>query len=153
MNCNVQIVNSQRFRPFPRELKQLICRTVQAVAEYEGVQFDCEVCVKLAGRVAVRRLNREFRGIDKTTDVLSFPSGEYPPKDGQACCYLGDIALNVEQAQAQAEEYGHSFERELAFLTAHSTLHLLGYDHQTEAEARDMFSRQEAVLTAMGLTR
>ena len=152
MKCNVQIINSQRFRTLTREQKRLICRTVQSVAEYEGVQCDCEVCVNLVGKVTIRRLNREFRGIDRTTDVLSFPSGEYPPQ-GQDHCYLGDIAINVAQAQFQAEEYGHSFEREIAFLTAHSALHLLGYDHQTESEARDMFARQEAVLTAMGVTR
>lgn len=153
MKCTVEVVNSQRNHTLTRAQKTLICRTVQAVAEYENITFDCEASVELVSPAKIRRLNREFRNVDKPTDVLSFPSGEYPPDGVCAVCYLGDIAINVAQALSQAEEYGHSFDRELAFLAAHSAFHLLGYDHQTEAEAEDMFARQEAVLSGMGITR
>ena len=88
------------------------------------------------------------------TDVLSFPSGDYPLTEGETYLYVGDMALSLERARKQAEEYGHSYEREVAFLTAHSVLHCLGYDHVDGPEQeREMFSRQEAILSGMGLSR
>ena len=103
---------------------------------------------------SIRELNRDFRSIDRATDVLSFPSGDYPLEDGAEYLYVGDMALSLERARRQAEEYGHSYEREVAFLTAHSVLHCLGYDHVNgEEEEKEMFSRQEAILQGMGISR
>ena len=99
----------------------------------------------------IRELNREFRNIDRATDVLSFPADE-PVVKGKGR-FLGDIALSLERAKTQSEEYGHSFRREVAFLTAHSVLHLLGFDHIVPEEEKEMFAKQEKVLNDMGITR
>lgn len=110
----------------------------------------------------IRQLNREQRGIDKPTDVLSFPlldysdgkplieAGDIDPDSGMVC--LGDIIISVEKALEQADEYGHSREREFAFLAVHGTLHLLGYDHESKDDESIMFSMQESILDEMGLT-
>ena len=110
----------------------------------------------------IRVINNEQRGIDKATDVLSFPMLEFD-EDGTACAdydtdgdyvILGDIVISLERAREQSEEYGHSFIREVAFLTAHSMLHLLGYDHiKSEKEERIMCEKQEAVLQSLGIVR
>lgn len=102
---------------------------------------------------AIRTLNREQRQIDRVTDVLSFPMFDEDFDDDEYAI-LGDIVLSAERAKEQAEEYGHSFQRELAFLTVHSVLHLLGYDHELgKAEESEMFQKQEQILKGMGLTR
>lgn len=98
----------------------------------------------------IRRLNRDFRGIDRETDVLSFPAGE---EYGNEEATLGDIAISLPRAEAQAEEYGHSLERELAFLTVHGMLHLLGYDHIEAADEARMRQEQTKILTEMGIER
>ena len=99
----------------------------------------------------IRRINKEFRKIDKVTDVISFALID--DKDIVQTNELGDIFICVEKAKSQAEEYGHSTDREFAFLAVHGYLHLCGYDHQTEAEEKEMFSLQEEILTKAGLTR
>ena len=113
----------------------------------------------------IRRLNREVRGVDRVTDVLSFPSldgikGEFLSADNYADeldeedrLYLGSIAICEKRAREQAEEYGHSFERELNYLTVHGVLHCLGYDHETEEEKREMREQEEAIMQRMGLSR
>ena len=109
----------------------------------------------------IRVLNAQHRGIDRATDVLSFPMLEYDddgemfddPGDIEDELCLGDIVISLERAAEQAEEYGHSFEREVGFLTVHSMLHLLGYDHMTEEEEKEMFGFQKEILTKMGLER
>ncbi|WP_252393418.1 rRNA maturation RNase YbeY [Hydrogenibacillus sp. N12] len=116
----------------------------RALAE-EGRPASGEVSIVLTDDAEIHRLNRTFRGVDRPTDVLSFPMEE--PE------LLGDIVVSIPRARAQAEEYGHSFERELFFLLVHGFYHLLGYDHETEDEARVMFAKQEALLQAFGLTR
>lgn len=151
-----EIINAQRYRALTRRQKQLLRDVVDAVLDYEHVSFPCEVAITLVGGSRIRQLNREFRQIDAETDVLSFPSGEYPPEREATAdepCYLGDMALNIHRAEEQSMAYGHSFERELAFLTAHSMLHLLGYDHMKEDEEVVMFARQEDILNKMGITR
>ena len=115
---------------------------------------------------AIRELNRDYRGIDKETDVLSFPMLEYPaPDDFDAACtdesfnpetgelVLGDIVLNAARVRSQAEEYGHTRTRELAFLTVHSMLHLFGYDHMEDEEREVMEARQRIILEGMGCRR
>ena len=152
-NSHVSFTNRQRKEHTPKSLKDLIRRTVAAVLEYEGVTADAETSVLFVDDRQIRVLNRDFRQIDRATDVLSFPSGEYPPAPGLSRFYVGDMALSLERARRQAEEYGHSFEREVAFLTAHSILHCLGYDHEAGSDEAEMFTRQEKILSSMGLTR
>ena len=153
-NCHVSITNQQRKEKTPKALKDLIRATVSAVLDYEDVSVESEMSVLLVDDRSIRDLNRDFRQIDRPTDVLSFPSGDYPLAEGDDYLYVGDMALSLERARKQAEEYGHTYEREVAFLTAHSVLHCLGYDHVDGPEQeKEMFSRQEAILEGMGLPR
>ena len=148
--------NSQDKYAIPYALKILIRRAVCASLDYEGYENDAEVSVTLTDNEGIRALNREFRGLDKPTDVLSFPLVEYEESDAPAydedATMLGDIVISLEKADEQAEEFGHSFEREMAFLTAHSMLHLLGYDHERgEDEDADMRRRQREIMKMLGL--
>lgn len=139
------------------KLKMLIRRAVEAVLDYEQYGNPCEVSVTFTDNAGIHELNKKFRGIDRPTDVLSFPlfdfagESEEPPVDDFKGM-LGDIVLSLEQAAVQAEEYGHSFAREAAFLTVHSMLHLLGYDHETgEEDEQDMRRRQSEIMELLGL--
>ena len=147
----------------------IIRRVAEAALDQEGCPYEAEVSVTLTSGEEVRRLNREFRGRDKTTDVLSFPMAEYErpadfgflESDGASDCFnpetgellLGDIVLSVEKIREQAEEYGHSLKRELAFLTAHSMLHLMGYDHVEDEERHLMEERQRLLMKALEIPR
>ncbi len=142
----------------------LLEQVLEKGAELERLPFQAEVGLSFVDNEEIRTLNREQRGMDRATDVLSFPMLELTPGEATAPgpeetdpetgrVYLGDIVISTERAQEQAEEYGHSLQRELAFLTIHSLLHLLGYDHMEEEERKQMRSREEAVLSALGLTR
>ena len=130
---------------------------VAAALESEHVDVDCCVEVIIADEEEIRRLNNENRGVDRVTDVLSFPMFERKSdicKDESGSAFLGSMVICRKRAQEQAKEYGHSVKREAAFLAVHSILHLLGYDHEKgEAEEQEMFSKQEAVLNSMGITR
>ncbi len=125
--------------------------------ELEGYEDKFEVSLTFAKDGYVRRLNREFRNNDSVTDVLSFPLGENGrfdenPETGRLM--LGDIVIAAGRAKKQAEEYGHTYERELCFLAVHSFFHLLGYDHETgKAEESEMFAKQESVLNALSISR
>ena len=127
-----------------------------ASLEYEEFFNDAEVSVTFTDDEGIRELNRDHRGIDRVTDVLSFPltdfdGGDEPPTDEPSVA-LGDIVISLERARAQAEEFGHSFEREIAFLCVHSMLHLLGYDHvNSDEEDAEMRRRQSEILNKMGL--
>lgn len=125
---------------------------------FEGFDDKCEISLSIVDNEEIHSINKQFRHIDSPTDVLSFPQltfevGEVPEKNENGEIILGDIIISIEKAQAQADEYGHSLKRELAFLTAHSMLHLLGYDHMTEDEAKVMFEKQEKILENLGITR
>ena len=135
------------------KLKMLVRRAILATLEYEDVEADLEVSVTFTNNEGIRELNREYRNIDRATDVLSFPQINYDEgediSDGEM---LGDIVISLERAREQAEEFGHSFERECAFLCAHSTLHLLGYDHEiSDEDDADMRRRQREIMEKMGL--
>ncbi len=133
----------------------------------EEFPFDAEISLGIVSEEGIRRLNREFRDIDRSTDVLSFPLVEYEkpadysgiipgdehfnPDTGEVM--LGDIVISEAHVKSQARAYGHSEKREYAFLLVHSLLHLLGYDHETEEEERQMFSRQEQILTRLHIER
>lgn len=143
----------------------LIVRCAKAVFETEGAPDGCFVDVTIVDGDTIREINRENRGKDAVTDVLSFPmleffDGEWPedveeernPEDGSL--FLGDMILNYDRAVSQAAEYGHSVERECGFLTVQSMLHLLGYDHERSEEERQTQRRhEEAVLAPLGLIR
>ena len=138
--------------------RSLIHAAAEAALTYENFERDCEIEVLFADLEEIREINAEQRGIDRPTDVLSFPMEEDPfnaeedPESGAV--FLGSMVLCLPKAEAQAEEYGHSLEREVAFLTVHSVLHLLGYDHELgEREESEMFQKQDAILKEMGITR
>ncbi len=127
-------------------LRFLIKKAVTETLRYEDYRGNAEVSVTLTDDEKIHTLNREYRGKDMPTDVLSFPM--------EACGLLGDIVISLERAAYQAGLYGHSFARETAFLTVHSMLHLLGYDHETSDEDRHfMFSRQNDILNRLRLKR
>ena len=138
----------------PYKLKMLVRKAILATLKYEDVNMNLEVSVTFTDNEGIRELNREYRNIDRATDVLSFPQINYD--DGEELSageMLGDIVLSLERAREQAEEFGHSFERECAFLCAHSTLHLLGYDHElSDADDADMRRRQSEIMKKMGLS-
>lgn len=154
--------NEQDKIEFNEELEKLIVSVCERAMEYEECDFDAEISVTIVDNEAIREINAEQRGIDKATDVLSFPMLEFDENDEVCADYdmdgelvmLGDIVISLERAKEQAIEFGHSFKREVAFLTAHSMLHLLGYDHiDNEEDERVMFTKQEEILTSMGITR
>ena len=153
----IDFENGQEKVPVTYKLKMLIRRAVDATLDYEQYGNPTEVSVTFTDNAGIRALNKQYRNIDKATDVLSFPLLDFegepdePPVD-EWIGMLGDIVISLEQAKKQAKEYGHSFEREAAFLCVHSMLHLLGYDHETgEEDEREMRRRQREILTAMGL--
>ena len=149
------------------------CETVlrsvfEKACDYVNCPYECTVNMLLTDDTAIHSMNNEFRGIDRATDVLSFPMVDYAqpgnfdglenhqedyfePDSGELL--LGDIVISVERAMMQAKEYGHSLKREMAFLTAHSMLHLFGYDHETDAEREEMERMQEEILAELGITR
>ena len=144
------------------EARRLIQRAISAALREEKVPDDCEVSVLLTDNEGIHELNRDYRGVDRPTDVLSFPANELSPGefDADLCerdpetgrVFLGDMAISLEKCEAQAEEFGHSFERELMYLTVHSTLHLLGYDHVDEAEMkRQMRGREDVIMSRLGI--
>lgn len=144
------------------EARRLIQRAISAALREEKVPDDCEVSVLLTDNEGIHELNRDYRGVDRPTDVLSFPANELSPWefDADLCerdpetgrVFLGDMAISLEKCEAQAEEFGHSFERELMYLTVHSTLHLLGYDHVDEAEMkRQMRGREDVIMSRLGI--
>ena len=134
-----------------KSIRALIKKSCEAVLKEENIKSNTEVSVLLTNSEEVRFLNKDFRGLDKTTDVLSFPSdGEINPENGFTL--LGDIVINAELAKERAYEYGHSEEREIAFLTIHSMLHLLGYDHENdEVSEKQMREKQTKIINSLGL--
>ena len=158
MNLRIYFDNHQDKLPLTYRLKMLVREAVEATLDYEQFGNPAEVSVTFVDNAEIKDLNKKFRGIDKATDVLSFPLFDYegeseePPVD-EMLGMLGDIVLSLEQADLQAKEYGHSFEREVAFLTVHSMLHLLGYDHENEDEREVMRQKEEETLKSLSLTR
>ena len=133
-------------------LKMLLRRAVEATLDYEGVDSECEVSLTFTDNDGIHVLNKTYRNIDRATDVLSFPQINYDEGE-TAEGMLGDIVLSLERAREQAEEFGHSFERECAFLCVHSVLHLLGYDHElSDEDDADMRQRQRDIMKIMGLS-
>lgn len=154
---NAIIKNSQTAVTITDREIELIKNSVLKTLEYENFEGKAEVNITLTDNDEIKKLNNEFRKIDRETDVLSFPlceNGEYDINYSTGAKLLGDIVISVEKAKEQAAEYGHSFEREISFLTVHSTLHLLGYDHiNSEEEEKVMFKKQDDVMKILKLER
>lgn len=153
----VVITNKQKKVKIPTGIRMLVRRACTAVLKMEEFLDSAEVEVTFVDDNEIHELNREFRNIDRSTDVLSFPLGEngvYDTNPATNAKMLGDVVISLEHAVAQAEEYGHTLQREVAFLTVHSMLHLLGYDHVNGGiEAETMREKEEEVLVKMGLSR
>lgn len=149
------------------DYEALIKRVIEACIDYEECPYEAEVSVLFTDDKEIRQINKEQRNIDAPTDVLSFPVNEYDtpgdfsrleedfgsfhPETGELL--LGDIVISIDRAKLQAEEYGHSIEREIAFLTAHSMFHLFGYDHMEENERIRMEEKQNNVLEKLQILR
>ena len=140
---------------------KLIEKTVEATLSYEKIDMPCFVSVSIVDEDEIREINSEHRGIDKVTDVLSFPvvnliDGSFQEDAGdfyEGRLILGDVVLCAKRAREQAEEFGHSIEREMSYLTCHSILHLIGYDHEDEVEREVMRQKEEAVMELLNLKR
>ena len=153
----VRISNDQKEQRIPSGIRLLIRRCCHAVLEEEGFGDNAEVSVRFVDNETIHELNKQFRNIDKPTDVLSFPlgeNGEYDTDLSTGAKLLGDIVISIPKAMEQAKEYNHSLQREIGFLTVHSMLHLLGYDHENGGiEEVHMREKEETVLTKIGLKR
>lgn len=153
----VHITNRQREVKIPTGIRLLIRRCCNAVLRMEDFAGNVEVSVSFLNNAQIRELNRDHRGKDIPTDVLSFPMGEngvYDINMETGASVLGDIVISVEKAVEQAELYGHTLQREIGFLTVHSMLHLLGYDHEEGGLAAALMrEKEEEVLERLGLTR
>lgn len=157
--------NEQDQMEIRQELIDLLERVLQIAGQAEGIT-EGEVALTFVDDEAIHELNRDYRGIDRPTDVLSFAMNESLEEEPEIVYeleedeelddlteMLGDIIISVERAKAQSEEYGHSLEREIGFLFVHGFLHLLGYDHQDEVSEAEMMAKQEAALAEVGLVR
>jgi len=157
------IENEQDVILISEEIEETIKTVIEASLEYENCDFDAEVSVTIVDNDSIQEINNETRNIDAPTDVLSFPmlyfdeNGDIVDSDFDMdgdMMILGDIVISAERAKTQAEEFGHSFLREIAFLTVHSMLHLLGYDHVDDPVGEKiMFSKQEEILDKLGIKR
>lgn len=153
---------------FPFAVEEIVKMVAEAVLDRENCPYEVTLNVLLTDNQGIHAFNKEYRGIDRETDVLSFPNLEFEepsvfeidedmeadyfdPDTGELI--LGDIIISVDKVNEQAKSYGHSAKREFAFLVAHSMLHLCGYDHMEEQEAKVMEEKQEKILTELGITR
>ncbi len=158
MKVKVYFTNKQSVRRIGARLTFLIETAIKNTLRHERFRKNAELSVTFVDNGEIHALNREFRGKDRPTDVLSFPLWEaddgFPLDPAIGAVALGDIVISAERAAEQAAEYGHSFAREVCFLAVHSTLHLLGYDHEvSEEDEKYMNDTQEKILAKMGLRR
>lgn len=158
IRLKIYFENEQDKMPVTYKLKMLVREAVEATLDLENYGNNAEVSVTFTDNESIHKLNNKFRGVDRPTDVLSFPLFDYdgtseePPVD-EMMNMLGDIVISLEKANEQAGEFGHSFEREVAFLTAHSMLHLLGYDHElSDEDDKEMREKQNIVMDMLGLS-
>lgn len=138
-------------------LCDLVRESIEGALGHMNFARDCELSVTFTDNEKIHLLNREYRNVDRPTDVLSFPMYSFSdgdlPVEGEIVS-LGDIVISVERAKEQADEYGHSLRREIAFLAVHSVLHLLGYDHEiSENDEKEMFDLQDKIMNALGIGR
>ena len=155
--AKVDIVNRQKVVKIPSGVRLLLKRCCSSVLDYEHFEGDAEISVSFIDNAEIQRLNRHYRDRNMPTDVLSFPLGEngrYDKNEETGAYLLGDVVISLEKAMEQAETFGHSLEREIGYLTVHSMLHLLGYDHENGGiEATVMREKEEEILASLGLSR
>ena len=161
-------IEKETEKEFDFNYKETIEMVVFEALDYIECPYEVELCVTITDNEEIHKINKEHRGIDRPTDVLSFPMIEYDvpgdfgildneveeyfnPETGELL--LGDIVISIDKVYSQAEEYGHSRRRELAFLVAHSMLHLFGFDHEEEEERKEMESMQKEILDSVGISR
>jgi probable rRNA maturation factor len=153
----ILISNKQKKIEISQDIKNIVRKCCAGVLSFKKMKIDAEVSVTFVSDRHIRRLNRIYREKDKTTDVLSFPlfeKDDFRYMSKNQLTPLGDIVISIDTALKQAEEYGHSLQREVGFLTVHSMLHLLGYDHETsQVDEDEMFAIQEKILENIRLTR
>lgn len=157
VKVKLYVSNQQKKIAVPNGLRTTIRKCCEQALKDEGFENPAEVSLTYVDNETIKEINKEYREKDSVTDVLSFPLGEngdYDLNPDTGCLMLGDIVISLERAQEQAQEYGHSFEREIAFLATHSMFHLLGYDHENSAEEDELMrKKQSAVLEKLGITR
>jgi len=157
IKVKVNISDDQQLIKVPTGIRLLVRRACTAVLINEGFDRSAEISVRFVDNNEIRRLNAEHRSKDEVTDVLSFPmseNGEYDINPATGACLLGDIVISLPRAQRQAQMYGHTFQREMAYLAVHSMLHLLGYDHVAGGiESVRMREKEEQVMVQLGLPR
>ena len=146
-------INYSNMRFYSGELEALIQKVLTKGAELQNVPADAEISVLICDGPVICELNKTYRGVDAPTDVLSFALNEGEDDVPEEVAELGDIIINLDRAEEQAYEYGHSREREVAYLAVHGFLHILGYDHYEPEEKADMRAAEEAILSACGLER
>lgn len=139
-------------------LRDIVKKVINFTLQEQGINQKSEISIIFTNNEGIRKINKEYRDIDKETDVLSFPAVSFDEEfyiNPTNCAYmLGDIVISIEKARQQANEFNHSIEREVAFLTIHSVLHLLGYDHELSSDEEIiMFERQEEILQKLGFLR
>lgn len=153
----VIISKSSKEVKVPTGVRLLVRRCCHAVLVNENFEGSAEISVRFVNDDEIHELNKQYRNVDRATDVLSFPLGEdgvYDINNDTGAKMLGDIVISIDHAVIQAEQYGHTLEREIGFLTVHSMLHLLGYDHENGGlEAVRMREKEETALTQLGLKR
>lgn len=153
----IYFINSQRKVKLDKKIRNKIQSAFDTALEVEGIIEPAEISVTFVSDKRIKEINCEFRNIDKSTDVLSFPMGEkgvYDKNPETDNLILGDVVISLEHAVSQAEEFGHSVDREIVYLAVHSIFHLLGYDHvNNEAEAKVMRAKEETVMKKIGLER
>jgi len=161
-------IENETGRQLPFDVEEVSGKVIEMALDYEACPYEAVVNVLITDNKGIHAMNKEFRGIDSPTDVLSFPNVDYEspsdfsgieelaedyfdPDSGELC--LGDIVISIDRVLEQAAAYGHSIKREYAFLVAHSMLHLLGYDHMEPKEAAVMEHKQEEILDRLGIRR
>lgn len=145
---NIYFDDRQDSIEISRELERLLESVIKECLRVEGLDEDYEVSVSFVTDEEIQDLNKDYRGVDKVTDVLSFPvDDEFDVGDK----LLGDIIISTNRAKEQAEDYGHEFIREMAYLTAHSMFHLMGYDHMDDDEKSDMRSKEKLVMKNLNI--
>lgn len=150
----IDIMNNSELE-FNDKHKEIAINVIKKTISTENINEKYEISLTILNDEQIKEINLEYRGIDKETDTLSFPMIDFENEDipENSAYLLGDIFVSMETAIRQANEYGHSIEREIGFLIAHSTLHLLGYDHMEENEEKEMFKKQEEILNSLELYR
>lgn len=139
--------NRQDLIKIDEEIENIVEKSIEAALKEIEFTDDYEVSVSFVGDNEIHELNRDYRGVDRTTDVLSFPM------DDEFTNMLGDIVININKVIEQAKEYGHSEKREISYLTVHSTLHLMGFDHEEEEDKKDMRAVEDRVMEKLEISR